>query len=180
MDENFQKTWRYKIGLSLFIFGNLLLLSALVLPLLGISGASLVTALVIGGEVFSMSSIVFLGKAGFMALKKKLFGAVKAQLFKPVGPVRHYLGVTLLCINAIFLYLIVLYAMAAVDSVTKETPFLWGMNLSDQTFLVYSLFLVGEVCFVASLFVLGPDWWGRFRRLFVWQKTDQSVKEVHS
>lgn len=170
MDKEFTKTWRYRIGLGLFILGNFFLITAMLLPLAGIFPASLLTILVVSGEVISMASIIFLGKAGFQALKRKLSGTVKRQLYKPVGAFRHYLGIVLYCVNALFLYAIVVFALAAVDSVTTETPFMWGMDLQQQTKLIWGTFVMAELSFVVSLFLLGPDWWSKVRKLFVWDK----------
>lgn len=66
-DTAFTKTWRYKVGLTMIIVGNLGILFALVMPALGV-GAGAVGALVVGGEVVSLASIVFLGKEGFKAI----------------------------------------------------------------------------------------------------------------
>ena len=49
--------------------------------------------LVIGGEVVSLASIVFLGKEGFLAIKSKVFGAVKGGFVAQVGRTRHAVGI---------------------------------------------------------------------------------------
>ena len=182
MDENFNKTWRYKAGLGLFIIGNVLLVTGILMPMMGLGNAGLISALVVGGEIISLSSIVFLGKAGFKTLKGKIFGAAKAGFHKPVGRVRHYVGIALFCLNTVSLYLIVDYAVAAFDAASMETPvaIVWGMDLSQQRELVLGLFLVGEISFIVSLYLLGADWWEKFRNLFVWSKADHLPGESQS
>jgi hypothetical protein len=77
-DSDFTKTWRYKTGLTMIIVGNLGILFALTMPALG-AGAGTVGAVVLGGELVSLASIIFLGKAGFKAIKSKFVGAIKAS-----------------------------------------------------------------------------------------------------
>ena len=74
-DPDFTKTWRYKIGLTMIIVGNLGILSALAMPALG-AGAGTVGAVVLGGEGLSLASIIFLGKSGFKAIKSKFTGFI--------------------------------------------------------------------------------------------------------
>ncbi len=182
MDDNFNKTWRYKAGLGLFIIGNVILLAGILLPMTGLGSAGLISVFVVGGEIISLSSIVFLGKGGFKTLKQKLFGAAKTGFYKPVSPVRHYVGIALFCFNAVAMYLIVGYAVAAFDAASMETPVatVWGMDLSQQRELVLVLFLVGEISFIVSLYLLGADWWEKFRNLFVWSKPDHLPGESQS
>jgi hypothetical protein len=46
--EGFTRTWRYKVGLTMIVVGNLGILFALAMPALG-AGAGTVGALVVGG-----------------------------------------------------------------------------------------------------------------------------------
>jgi hypothetical protein len=134
--------------------------------------AGLVGALVVGGEVLSLSSIIFLGMEGFKAIKSKVFGVVTAAYVEPVGPVRHYIGIALLCTNVLTTYAMVIYAWEAFGATTVETPMpeIWGLDFAQQGTLVLWLFLIGEISFLIGIYVLGADWWGRVRRVFVWQK----------
>ena len=168
--KDFTGTWRYKVGLFMIIAGNLGILVALVLPLLGV-GAGIVGAMVLGGEIVSLASIAFLGKEGFKAIKAKAFAFVKAGYAASVGPVRHYIGIVLLCTNVVTTYITVLYAWAAFKATTPENPMpvIWGLEFAQQESLVIWLFLIGEISFLISIYVLGADWWGRFRRIFVWE-----------
>ena len=169
--DDFTKTWRYKIGIALIIFGHLCLAVGLLLPLLGLvpkGGAGIVGALLGGGEVISMISIAFLGLQGFKAIKSKIFGVVTAGFDGPIGRVRHAVGITLFVSSFLTNYVILFYAWTAFRTVTVEEPFplIWDLDYGQQATLVHWLAIWGEVSFLASIYVLGGVWWGRFRALF--------------
>ncbi len=168
--EGFTRTWRYKVGLSLIVGGHIILLIGLVLPFLGI-GAAISGAVILAGEVTALASIVFLGKEGFKAIKAKMFRAVKATYTAPVGRTRHFIGILLLCANVLTTYAFAAYAWLVFDRITAENPFpeVLGLSFAQQDDLVLWLFLAGEITFVLAIYVLGADWWGRFRRIFIWE-----------
>ncbi|MDJ0957957.1 MAG: hypothetical protein QNI91_13900 [Arenicellales bacterium] len=167
---DFTQTWRYKVGLGLIIFGNLGILAAVLMGFVGL-GAATVGALVVGGEIVSLASIVFLGKEGFKAIKSKAVAFVKTSYTAPVGKTRHYIGIALLCTSVLTTYIMMIYAWDAFAAATAEGPTaaVWGLDIAQQGDLVFSLFLTGEIAFLISLYVLGADWWGKFRRIFVWE-----------
>lgn len=178
--EDFTRTWRYKLGLALIIIGNGGIVIGLLLPMLGLASggkAGLVGVLIIGGEIVSLSSIAFLGKEGFKAIKSKVFGFIKAGYAGPVGPVRHYIGILLLFANMLTTYTMVFYAWAAFKAITPEspTPVVWGLEFADQGSLITWLFLIGEISFLVAIYVLGADWWGRFRDVVVWKKPEEQA-----
>ena len=57
------------------------------------------------------------------------------------------------------------------DRITPQGPhpIVWGLDLDQQASMVAWLFLIGEVSFLIAIYVLGADWWDKFRRLFVWE-----------
>ena len=171
-DTAFTKTWRYKVGLTMIVFGNLCILIAMALPALGI-GAGTVGAVVVGGEIVSMASIVFLGKQGFKTIKAKFFTFIKSTYSGPVGSKRHYIGILLFLTNIVTSYIVALYLWAffGASSPTTTPPLVWSLNFFQQETLVLWLFIVGEISFLTSFYVLGAEWWGRFRRIFVWEET---------
>ena len=67
--SDFTQTWRYKIGLGLIIIGHVGILLGVLGGFIGF-GAATIGALVVGGEIVALASIVFLGKDGFIAIKK--------------------------------------------------------------------------------------------------------------
>ena len=172
LDEGFTRSWRYKIGLALIIGGHVILLIGLVLPFLGM-GAAISGAVILGGEVTALASIVFLGKEGFKAIKAKMVGAVKASYTAKVGRARHYMGIILLCANVLTTYAIAAYAWIVFARITPSNPFpkVLGLSFDQQDDMVQWLFLAGEISFLLAIYVLGADWWGRFRNIFVWIET---------
>ena len=172
-ETDFTKTWRYKLGLFLIIVGHLGILVGVLGGFIGL-GAATIGALVVGGEVVALASIVFLGKEGFIAIKNKAVAAAKSSYTAPVGRTRHRIGIVLLLTNAVTLYVMMLYAWDAFEAVTVEEPTapVWGLDIAQQGDLVFGLFLIGEFSFLIAIYVLGADWWGRFRRIFVWEKPE--------
>ncbi len=170
---DFTRTWRYKVGLFMIIVGNLGIVTALALPFFGVP-ATVVGALVVGGEIVSLGSIVFLGKEGFKAIKNKIFAFAKASYTAPVGKTRHSIGITLLCANIVTTYTMMIYAWDAFAATTAEGPAaaVWGLDVAQQGSLVFWLFLIGELSFLIAIYVLGADWWGKFRRIFVWEAAE--------
>ena len=173
LDADFTRTWRYKVGLFIIVAGNATILIALLLSLLEV-GAGTVGSMVLGGELVSLASIVFLGKEGFKAIKSKAFVFVKTSYTGPVGPIRHYIGIALFCTNVVTSYIVALYLWDAFGASTTKgpPPVVWGLDFAQQESLVSWLFLIGEISFLISIYVLGADWWDRFRRIFVWEEPE--------
>jgi hypothetical protein len=167
---DFTRTWRYKVGFTMIVVGNLGILLALAMPALG-AGTSTVGAMVLGGEALSLGSIIFLGKAGFKAIKSKFVGAIKTSYTGTVGKTRHYIGIVLLCANVVTTFTLALYAWDSFAAATPKGPhpIVWGLDLAQQATMVEWLFLIGEINFLIAIYMLGADWWGKFRRIFVWE-----------
>ena len=167
---DFTKTWRYKLGFTMIVVGNLGILLGMVMSAFG-AGAGIVGGLVVGGELLSLGSIIFLGKAGFKAIKSKFVGAVKADYAKPVGKGRHTIGIALLWANMVTAYIFLVYGLASFDFlIAGNLGFeFWGLNLAQQKTLALWIFFIGEISFLVGIYMLGAEWWGRFRRIFVWE-----------
>ena len=177
---DFTKTWRYKLGLGLFVLGQVALVVGILLPVLKLAPAGhsgLVGVLIVGGELVSLSSIVFLGKEGFKALKSKIFGFFKKGYAAPVSRARHYLGIALLLTNVATTYMLLVYSWTAFDRTTADSPMpaVWGLDFAQQGSMVLWLFLIGELSFLIAIYVLGADWWGRFRDVFVYHGPDEQA-----
>lgn len=170
--DDFTRTWRYKIGLTLIIGGNLGIVVGVLLGFFRV-GAATIGALVVGGEIVSLASIVFLGKEGFLAIKSRVVGFVKATYTSPVGQTRHYLGIALLLTNIVTTYVMMIYAWDAFEAASEvATARVWGLDIEQQGSLVLWLFMIGEMSFLIAIYVLGADWWGKFRRIFVWESSE--------
>ena len=158
----------------MIVAGNLGIVGAVLLGFVGL-GAATVGAIVVAGEIISLASIVFLGKEGFMAIKNKIIAFAKSTYTEPVGRTRHRIGIVLLLTNVVTTYIMMIYAWDAFAIAVAEGPAapVWGLNIAQQGDLVFYLFLIGEISFLVSIYVLGADWWGRFRRVFVWEASER-------
>ncbi len=82
----FTKTWRYKVGFTMIVVGNLgMLFAIVVLPFLGV-GAGTVGVLVLGGEIISLTSMY---KGGDTQTKDR---AKKTSLLKTKIIINNYKG----------------------------------------------------------------------------------------
>ncbi len=170
---DFTTTWRYKVGFLMIVVGNLGIVGAVLLGMVGLSAATVGT-LVVGGEIVSLGSIVFLGKEGFKAIKNKAVGFIKSSYTGPVSRTRHRIGITLLLLNVVTTYVIMIYAWDSFAAATPQGPhpIVWGLDLDQQASMVAWLFLIGEISFLIAIYVLGADWWGKFRRIFIWEAAE--------
>ena len=172
--KDFKQSWRYRLGLALIIVGHLTLAIALLLPLLGL-GVSSAGLLLISGEAMAWLSILFLGKEGFQVIKAKVFRAAKLGFAGPVGKVRHYIGIFLVSFNGLTAWTLLVLVLLISSRATPEapTPEVWGLNWSQQNDLALFLLIAGEVTFFVGIYVLGADWWERFRQLFLWKAAER-------
>ena len=163
------QTWRYRIGLTLFIIGNAIVVSSPLLPVLGVN-LGFVGGIIVAGEVAATGSIFFLGKEGFKHLKKKLFKFLKPRE-QPISRARHRIGVGLLIFNLLSLWVAVTLVLVAYSRTTLENPFpiVFGLNFEQQGTTFLALFFGGEAAFIAAIYVLGAEWWERFKQLFQYQ-----------
>jgi len=147
--------WRFRLGLIVLVVGWL---SPLCIPL--ITATELPTrwktiisgALAVGiPEVFTVAAIAIMGKSGYNLIKERIFSFLKKH-----GPpdrvslLRYRIGLVMFALPVVFGWL---------------GPY--GVHLipgyETHRFVVS---LIGDVMFVASLFVLGGDFWDKIRALF--------------
>ncbi len=150
--------WRFQVGVGVFVFGWSL---PLFIPLVAASDlstewkAAISGVLAIGGpEVFSLVSIAFLGKAGFNYIKARMFALFKrAAPPDQVSRTRYRFGILIWVLLLIYSYFIG-YAPDAIPGYEENRV---AMNL------------VADAFFVASFFILGGDFWDKFRALFIYE-----------
>jgi hypothetical protein len=144
--------WRFKTGVALFVW---IILSWLLLPIeaaLGMSGATIgatTAALLIGNKIIFVIATAVMGKAGFLALKAKVF----KKLAPParVSPTRYRIG-------------LVMFFIPFVTSLIET----WGSHVVPE--LVQNRLWVDAAMdgmLIVSLFVLGGNFWDKLRALFV-------------
>ena len=165
-------SFRYRLGLGVFILGNVLAISGLLLPALGLAKGSMVGVIAVmlgAGEVISLASIFFLGKEGFKELKSKLFGLFKrVPSGRPISHRRHRVGCTFLALNVLLQFAALVFPIASHFGTTSggEFPMVFGLGREDQLSWFVGLLVAAEVLFFAGVYTLGADWWARFQALF--------------
>ena len=149
--------WRFRIGIGFFVLGWI---CPLFIPLVATSSLSaewkttISALLMVGGpEILSFVSIAFIGKDGFNYLKSWMFALFKRAVPRAkVSRTRYRIGLVmwaLLAIFGVFIY----YAPDLIPGY-------------DENRLVMNL--VADFLFVVSFFVLGGDFWDKFRSLFLY------------
>ncbi|KAF0815145.1 hypothetical protein IGB42_00222 [Andreprevotia sp. IGB-42] len=147
--------WRFKLGIGIFIFAFALWL---LIPLAASSGveasriAALTGGIFVANKLLLLTCIAVMGKSGFQQLKGMVFGYAK-NLAPPatVGPVRHVIGLVMF-----WLPLVSAMLETYVDNIWPGLrPNIWQLQIS------------GDIMLIASFFVLGGEFWNKFRSLFV-------------
>lgn len=147
---------RLVVGAGVLIFGWL---CPLFVPLVVGSGLAAhwkttLSGLLLFGipEIFTLAAVAVLGKAGFEYLKGILFSLLRRLApADRVGVVRYRIGLGLFLVPVLFGWLSVYVPDLIPGFVDHPT--------------VYALTL--DLMLVLSLFVLGGDFWDKFRALFV-------------
>ena len=148
--------WRFKASLALFIFSIVVPAAGLLLVgTLGLSvtlTATVSGALLMGGELLGIAAVAIMGKPGYEYIKTRFFGFLKRYgPSQQVGRVRYNLGLIMFCTPILFAWLS-LYLGDYIPGYAHDP-------------LPYAL--AGDILLLASLFVLGGDFWDKLRSLFV-------------
>ena len=147
--------WRLKLGVALF--GLSIVLPVLGVPLvaaMGLSDATVATVsgvLLGGAEVLGIVAVAVMGKTGYAYIKNRVFGFLK-QYGPPaeVSRTRYTIGLVMFAVPIVFGW-VAPYA-AKLIPVFTHTPFRYALG--------------GDLVLLASLFVLGGDFWDKVRALF--------------
>jgi hypothetical protein len=146
---------RFYLGLSCFILAWILplfgfLVARMPLPLA--AKATIIGLLTVGGpEIFGILAVVILGRANLMKIKDQILAFLR--FLKPSAVVsrwRYRLGLVMFLLPIIPTYLMA-YAPQ------------WLPDHSPQRLYVN---LAADFLFLASLFVLGEDFWDKLQALF--------------
>lgn len=153
-------------------------LTPIVVPFLGLSAAqaaAVIGSVLLGVELVWFASIPLLGKQGFLDLKKRAFSFLKLTE-GPITRSRHRFGVTLLVVSLVVEVLMSAamtfgYAMAKAPE-QAVAPVL-GLAFQDQALLYVFVEIATTAGLVVSVFILGADFWERFKRLFEWPGAEE-------
>ena len=148
--------WRLKLGAALF--GLSILLPVVGVPLVttfGLSAtmtASVSGGLLVGAEVLGVCAVAVMGKSGYAYIKNRVFGFLK-QYGPPqkVSRGRYNTGLMIFCVPLLFGWLSIYISNWVPGLLSAPLPFAIG----------------GDVLILASLFVLGGDFWDKIRSLFI-------------
>jgi hypothetical protein len=154
--------WRFRIGIIIFVVG---FLSPLLIPVVAATDLPTTWKAAISGllaagipEIFSIVAIAVMGKSGFNYIKARIFAFLKK--YAPpdrVTRTRYRIGLVMFLLPVFFGWLV---------------PY--GPHLipgyEAQRFIVN---LAGDLMLVASLFVLGGDFWDKVRALFIYNSRVQ-------
>ena len=147
---------RLKLGAALFGL-------SIVLPLLGVPlvvaldlsrtmTASVSGGLLLAGEILGVAAVAVAGKSGYAFIKSKILGLLK-QYGPPnkVNRLRYQIGLVMFGVPILFGWLSVYTADYIPAFAQNPLPYALG----------------GDLLLLASLFVLGGDFWDKIRSLFV-------------
>ena len=158
--------WRFRLGLIVLVVGWL---SPLCIPLITATELSTRWKTIISGalavgipEVFTVAAIAIMGKSGYNLIKERIFSFLKMH-----GPPDR-VSLTRYRIGLVMFVLPVLFGWLGPYGV-HQIP-----GYETHRFVVS---LIGDVMFVASLFVLGGDFWDKVRALFIHQARVQIAIE---
>ncbi|MEJ2672645.1 MAG: transporter suffix domain-containing protein [Deltaproteobacteria bacterium] len=160
--EQSPPAWRFRIGVSLFVLG---LLSPLGIPLVTATNLSTTWKTTLSGllmlgipELFWLVAAAIMGKPGFNYLKAKVFGTFKRYtLPKKVSRTRYRLGLVMLVIPLLYGWL--------------EPYVSLLISGDDKRQVIFAI--AGDVLLLASLFVLGSEFWEKLGALFIYEAKPQ-------
>jgi hypothetical protein len=150
--------WRFRLGILLFVLG---FISPLGIPLVTAMNLSKAWTAILSGllmlglpELLWLAAAAIMGKPGFNYLKGKVFSSLKKYAFpETVSRTRYRLGLAMFLVPLLYGWL---------------DPYLSPhIPVMAQQRMV--LALAGDVLWLASLFVLGGDFWDKLRALFVYE-----------
>lgn len=147
-------TWRFKLGVFLICVAIAMWLCVPIAGYLGVPStaiAAMTGMIFIINKVILLLTIAVMGKSGFQQFKSKIFGYVRLSSDTQVGRVRYNIGLVMFCLPLISGWL-----EPYVDALWPGLrPNLWQLQL------------LGDIMFLASVFVLGGNFWEKIRSLFI-------------
>ena len=154
--------WRFRLGLIIFVVG---FSSPLLIPLVSASDLSTKWKAIVSGalavgipEVFSIVAVAIMGKSGFNYMKERIFGFLKKHGPPDVVSRRRYrIGLAMFTLPVLFGWL--------GPYVSPHIP-----GYEANRFIASAAI---DLLFVASLFVLGGDFWDKVRALLIYEAKAQ-------
>jgi hypothetical protein len=158
--------WRFRLGLTVLIVGWLspLLIPVIARTALATEWKTIISGLLAVGipEAFTLAAIAIIGKQGYDLIKDRIF-----QFLKKHGPpdrvslARYRIGLIMFLLPVVFGWL---------------GPY-GAHHVPGYETHRFVISLIGDVMLVASMFVLGGDFWDKVRALFSYQARVQVAGE---
>lgn len=149
--------WRLKVGISLFALS--IIFPIVGIPLvatLGLSGTMVTSVsgvMLIGAELLGVGSVAVMGKPGYLYIKNCVFSFLKQYgPPKEVSRTRYNIGLVMFCLPFFFGWLSPYVADLIPGFIQNPLPYA----------------VIGDLIMLASLFVLGGDFWDKIRALFIY------------
>jgi hypothetical protein len=154
--EQFQATWHSRLGLTILIVGWF---SPLLIPVVARTSIATEWKTIISGllavgipEVLIIAAIAIMGKSGYSLIKERIFSFLKKH-----GPpdrvslTRYRIGLVMFVLPVLFGWL---------------GPY-GAHRIAGYEAHRVVVGLIGDIMFIASLLVLGGDFWDKVRSLFI-------------
>ena len=150
--------WRFKLGVAMFALSIALpILGVPILAALSLSEAATATvsgALLVGAEILGLGAVAVMGKNGYNFVRSRVFSFLKRYgPPKKVSRTRYRVGLVMIFVPVLFGW-ISIYAADFIPGF-GDNPLVYGLG--------------GDFLLLAGLFVVGGDFWGKLRALFVYQ-----------
>ena len=166
-------TLRYRLGLGVFIFGNLLAVTGMLLPAFGLASGRMVGVIAVilaAGEIISCEQHRSCSAKRVSRSSRRDCSRVlkRTPSGEPVSLRRHRVGVALLALHVVAQFAALVFPIASHYSVATDGTFptVLGLGRPEQLKWFVGLLVAAEALFFAGVYTLGADWWGRFRALF--------------
>lgn len=153
-----KKDWQFYTGMAALILSFMMPLFALLVPLFGLSVAqsAFLMGFLIAGvpDVIFLIAIALLGKDTLQYFIYRMKKTVReAVILKPVSKTRYYVGLTISLLSWLPLYLYGYFPTV----------------LPSGDARIYIL-IAADISFIVSVFLMGEQFWDKFRHLFIWEK----------
>ena len=164
-----RKDWRFYAGMTAMALAVIMPLSALVVPVLGLSttqSALLAGVLLAGGpEVLCILAVALLGKEAFLYFAHRAKTALRrAVIDQPASKARYYTGLV-----------VILVELAGRAHVYAYAP-----ALTPQGDARIYLLAATDLAFVVSVFLMGGEFWEKVRRIFSLRRQDLVSRRTRS
>jgi hypothetical protein len=153
-----KKDWKFYVGIIFLLLSLILPLFSFIVALFELPPKiyiPIIGVLTIGGpEVMVIIGAAFLGKNVYNYYREKFFAIFKRKP-KPISKTRYYIGLTIMLFSITPLY------------INGYLPDIMPSKIYVKNLILLS----ADLLFVISFFILGGDFWEKFKKLFIWEDT---------